>query len=123
MLTVNALVAADSVLIPSKTDFLSMSGVTQTLEVIEEVRARGNHELSIVGILPTLYDARSTKHDGLILEQIRNVGEQLGICVFDAIHQSSAYKHASVEGESVLEYDARTHGISTYELIGQQIYA
>ena len=123
VLTINALVAADGVLIPSKTDFLSMSGVTQTLEVIEEVRQQGNHELSIIGILPTLYDARSSRHDGLILEQIRNVGASVGICVFEPINQSVSYKQASIEGESVLEYDARTPGISTYELIGQRIYA
>ena len=123
LLTVNALVAAHGVLIPSKTDFLSMSGVTQTLEVIDEVRANANPTLSIVGILPTAYDARSTKHDGRILEQIRLVGNQHGIHVFEPVHLNVAYKQASVEGTSVLEYSPGAPGIDVYELIGQHIYA
>jgi chromosome partitioning protein len=93
------------------------------LEVIDEVRANANPSLEILGILPTAYDARSTKHDGRILEQIRKVGQQQGIRVYEPIHQAVAYKQASVAGTSVLEHAPDAPGIETYELIGQHIYA
>ena len=62
ILTVNGLSAARDVLIPAKTDLLSIMGVPLLLDTIENIRRRANPELRILGVLPTLYHPRNT-HD------------------------------------------------------------
>jgi chromosome partitioning protein len=71
MLTVNALNAADGVLIPVKTQLLSLIGLTQILETIRKVRRRANSRLKVVGILPTMHHARHA-HDSEVLREIRD---------------------------------------------------
>jgi chromosome partitioning protein len=70
MLTVNALNAADSVLIPVKTQLLSLVGLTQILDTISKVRRRANPELKVEGILPTMHQTRAA-HDAEVLNGIR----------------------------------------------------
>ena len=70
MLTVNALNIADGVLIPVKTQLLSLIGLTQILETIRKVRRRANPQLRVVGILPTMHHVRHS-HDGEVLKEIR----------------------------------------------------
>ena len=62
LLTVNALVASDAVLIPCKTDYLSIMGISLLLETIENTRRRANPRLRLIGILPTMFNARAL-HD------------------------------------------------------------
>ena len=69
MLTVNALNVANGVLIPVKTQLLSLIGLTQILETIRKVRRRANPGLKIVGILPTMHHARHA-HDGEVLREL-----------------------------------------------------
>ncbi len=70
MLTVNALNAADGVMIPVKTQLLSLIGLTQILETIRKIRRRANPRLKVLGILPTMHHARHA-HDGEVLREIR----------------------------------------------------
>ena len=69
MLTVNALNAADAVLIPVKTQLLSLIGLSQILETIRKVRRRANPRLKVLGILPTMHHARHA-HDAEVLREI-----------------------------------------------------
>ena len=78
MLTVNALNAAHGVLIPVKTQLLSLIGLTQILETIRKVRRRANPQLKIVGILPTMHHARHA-HDGEVVREIREHYRELRI--------------------------------------------
>jgi chromosome partitioning protein len=78
MLTVNALNAAHGVIIPVKTQLLSLIGLTQILETIRKVRRRANPQLRIVGIVPTMHHARHA-HDGEVLREIREHYHELRI--------------------------------------------
>src|SRR5206468_8575398 len=103
LLTVNALSAADSVLIPMTCDYYTMLGVRLLLETVREIQAEVNPELRIEGVLPTRYDAR-TVHAREILEQTKKaLGEE--IRVFDSVvRESVRFKEAPITGRSILEY-------------------
>ena len=65
LLTVNGLVAADSVIIPVQTQYYAMKGLNNLVKVINTIRLKLNHDLRILGLLPTFYDARTnlaTRH-------------------------------------------------------------
>ena len=78
MLTVNALNAADAVLIPVKTQLLSLIGLSQILETIRKVRRRANPRLKVLGILPTMHHARHA-HDAEVLREIALSYQELPI--------------------------------------------
>ena len=120
-LTVNALTAANKVLIPCKTDYLSAMGITRLLQTIEEVRMHANPELEIIGVLPTIYTARAG-HDNEVVAQLKRIAEAADIPVFDAIHRATAFDRSSVEGRSVLELAPLTPGIQVYRQIAQSLY-
>ena len=101
LLTINSLVAANSVLIPVKTDYLSIMGVPLLLETIENVRRRQNPQLDIMGVLPTMFNARN-KHDNDALSEIKESLEP-HIRVFAPINRSTHFDNAAAEGRSTLE--------------------
>jgi chromosome partitioning protein len=103
LLTVNALSAADSVLIPMTCDYYTMLGVRLLLDTVREIKEEVNPNLRIEGLLPTRYDAR-TLHAREILDQTRSA---LGgdIKVFDTIvRESVRFKEAPITGRSILSF-------------------
>lgn len=118
LLTINALTAADSVLIPVQCEFLAMRGIRVLLQTIEKVRAKLNPRLEILGILGTMYDSR-TIHAREVLEELRSVfGQQ----VFDVVIKSSIkFAEAPVAQRPILEY-ARSHkGAMAYRTLAEVI--
>ncbi|ABA56526.1 MULTISPECIES: ParA family protein [Nitrosococcus] len=101
LLTINALTTADAVLIPVKTDYLSIMGIPLMLETIEDVRRRPNPRLEIIGVLPTMFDVRNS-HDNEALAELRNSLEP-DIHVFDPISRSTSFDKSAAEGRSTLE--------------------
>jgi len=101
LLTVNALVAADSVLVPVKTDFLSIMGLQLLLRTIASVRRRQNPNLAITGILPTMFDSRNN-HDNGALEQLKTTYSS-DLHVFEPIGRSTQFDNAAMDGRSTLE--------------------
>jgi chromosome partitioning protein len=120
LLTVNALSAADSVLIPMACDYYTMLGVRLLLDTVREIQAEVNPDLKIEGVLPTRYDAR-TLHAREILEQTRQaLGE--GVRVFDSIvRESVRFKEAPITGRSILEYAGASDGARAYRSLAQEI--
>lgn len=104
IMTVNALVAADSVIIPSQPSFLSAKGLDLLLHTVAKVRRSINAELKIDGILLTMVDSR-TNNDREIVNELRmGVGRQLRI--FDTvIPRSIRAVEATRSGESIFAYD------------------
>jgi len=100
LLTVNALAAAHQVLVPVKTDYLSLMGVSLLLETVERVRARLNPGLEIMGVLPTMYDRRNAHDREALDELIELLGERQR--VFKPIGRSTVFDQASVEGVATL---------------------
>lgn len=104
MLTVNAYVAADSLIIPMAPEILSLLGVSQIRETIETVRQCYNSRLQVLGILLNKYNARLTLNRE-VLEMSEQIAAQLQTKVFDtAIRGSVAVAEAPAHGESVITY-------------------
>ena len=120
LLTVNALSAADSVLIPMACDYYTMLGVRLLLETVREIRDEVNPQLRIEGVLPTRYDAR-TLHAREILEQTR---QALGstIRVFDTVvRESVRFKESPITGRSILSYATSSEGAKAYRALAEEI--
>jgi chromosome partitioning protein len=120
LLTVNALSAADSVLIPMTCDYYTMLGVRLLLETVEEIKAEVNPELRIEGLLPTRYDAR-TLHAREILDQTRGA---LGgsVRVFDTVvRESVRFKESPITGRSILQYAGSSDGARAYRALAEEI--
>jgi chromosome partitioning protein len=111
LLTINALVAADAVLIPVKTDYLSIMGIPLLIETIENVRKRLNPHLGIVGVLPTMFSVRNT-HDNEALSELHRSLKPIQI--FEPISRSTWFDKSAVEGRSTLELRPDTPGVQNY---------
>lgn len=120
LLTVNALTAADAVLIPVKTDNLSFRGVERLIQTIEKVQARLNPTLQIIGILPTQYNPRNI-HDNETLQKVQLALERRRIHMFDPVNRSTAYDKASIEGKPTLEIAPNTPGVQVYYQVAQAL--
>jgi len=120
LLTVNALSAADQVLIPMSCDFYSMIGVTLLLDTIREIQVEVNPKLKIMGILATRYDAR-TLHAREVLERTKNeIGQ--GLRVFEPlIKESVRFKESPIVGQSILEYAGNTDGARAYRALAEEV--
>ena len=116
ILTVNALTAADSVLIPFQAETLSDRGVGQLLETIEDVRHYTNESLSVLGGVATMYDSRTN----LGKKVLREVQEVHGLNVIQPpVPRSVRVAEAPGEGVSVLEHARRSRSAEAYrELAG-----
>ena len=122
MLTVNALVAADSVIIPSQPSFLSAKGLDLLLKSVSKVRRTINPGLAIDGILLTMVDRRTNNANAVISSLRRDVGQRLR--VFDSeIPHSVRAAEAALKGGSIFAYDktskvADAYGRLTKEVMG-----
>ena len=120
ILTTLALTAAQSVLIPLQCETLSHRGVGQLLDTIYDVKRMTNRRLSVLGVLPTLFDAR-TSHGRLVLERI---GSDYGVPVLDpAIPKSIRFAEAPAVGRSVLSTARRSKGATAYRDVAAKLLA
>ncbi len=104
ILTVNAYVASDGLIVPMEAEVLSLVGITQLQETIETVRSTYNPHLKVLGILVNKFNGRLTLSKD-ILELAQEVAEQLGSQVFQAkIHRGVGVAMAPAHGQSVLTY-------------------
>ena len=125
LLTLNALVAAEGVLIPLQTEFYAMEGLSQLLKTVEQVRARQNPKLDIEGVVLTMHDKRNRLSD-LVAADVRAA---LGSRVFETmIPRNVRLSEAPSHGIPALLYDIRCPGSEAYmalarEMISQQARA
>jgi chromosome partitioning protein len=120
LLTVNALVAAAEVLIPLQADFLSMRGLSILLDVIDTVRKKLNPDLSIAGMLLTMYSPR-TRHSREVLDELRGAfGNQVYPMV---IPGSVRFRESPAAGLSIIEYDSAHAGAEAYRELARRIAA
>ena len=118
LLTLNALVASDHVLIPVQPEFFSLEGIVKIRESIEEVRTRWNPKLTIIGVLPT----QVTHRRKLTQEVIKTLQEELGEILFKAgIHDAAAVAESSGHAQSVIEYDRSSRGAQDYLTAAEEL--
>jgi chromosome partitioning protein len=122
LLTLNALVAAHSVLIPLQCEFYALEGLSQLLSTIERIQSHLNPFLELMGIVLTMYDVRSSLSDYVV----RDVRKHLAHKVFRTlIPRNVKVSEAPSHGQPVLIYDVRSPGALAYmnlasEIIGKQ---
>jgi chromosome partitioning protein len=120
LLTVNALIAANSILVPLQTEFFALEGLSQLLQTIERIRARFNPELSILGIALTMYDRRNN----LSAQVADDVRACLGKVVFDTvIPRNVRLSEAPSHGLPALIYDHRCPGSEAYIALARELIA
>jgi chromosome partitioning protein len=121
LLTVNALAAADLVLVPVKTDLLSTLGVPQLLDTIGKVRRRANPGLRILGILPTMFNP-GYGHDIEVLDEIR---ESFGrsIRIFDPVRRSTGFDRAAGAGRPLVALSPASPGADSYRRLAEAVEA
>ena len=119
IITVNALTAADSVLVPLQCETLSHRGVGQLMETITDVQRLTNPGLSILGVLPTLFDGRTT-HARAVLADL---GPRYGVRVFSPISRSIRFAEAPAAGRSILATSGTSRGANDYRTLANDILA
>jgi chromosome partitioning protein len=119
LLTVNAMVAADSVLVPLQSEFFALEGLSQLMLTIREVRRTANPSLRIEGVLLTMYDRRNN-----LSQQVeKDVRDTLGDLVFDTvIPRSVRVSEAQSYALPVLSYGPTSKGSVAYRAIARQIF-
>lgn len=118
LITVNALVASDSVAIPVQTEFFALEGLGKLLNTIKIVQTRLNKELQIEGILMTMYDGRLRLCNQVVAE-VRRHFEEL---VFNSmIHRNTRLSEAPSFGKPVILYDADSKGAINYLNLAKEI--
>ena len=111
VLTLNALTAADEVIIPLQCEMLSHRGVGQLLDTVHDVQRILNPSLKVLGVLPTMFDGR-TNHARAVLA---DVSDRYGLPVLEpAIPKSVRFAEAPAAGRSVLATAGRTRGADAY---------
>jgi len=120
LLTINALSAADSVIIPLQAEFLPMKGVGLLLDTVNRVKYRINPNIDIAGILLTMASSR-TLHSREVIEVTRRVfGGR--IRVFDSVIPASVrFKEAPAAGESILTYAPKSDGANAYRQFTEEV--
>lgn len=104
ILTINAYVSSDSLIVPMEAEILSLVGITQLLDTIQSVRDSFNPDLKVLGILLNKYNPRLTLSRE-VLEMAEEVAQQLDSHVFEPkIHRGVAVAMAPAHGQSVLTY-------------------
>lgn len=120
LLTVNSLVAADTVLIPIQSEYYALEGLGQLLETVQLVQDNLKPSLSIMGAVATMFDRRN-KLSGAVLEELRKFFPGK---IFDTvIPRSVKLAEAPSYGRSILHYDAKSSGAKAYASLAQEVLA
>ena len=120
LLTINALACADAVLIPLECEYFSLRGVALLMETIEKVGDRLNPDLSVLGILPTMYDPR-TLHTREVRQRVI---EAFGELVFDTvINRTVRFPETTVAGEPITTWAPTSAGAEAYRALAREVLA
>jgi len=118
LLTLNAMIAADSILIPIQCEFFALEGISQLMDTIERVRSSFVSNLEIEGILLTMYDDRTN----LTRQVESDLREFFGKAVFKTvIPRSIRLAEAPSYGKPIIEYDARSRGAESYIQLANEV--
>ncbi len=118
LLTINAFVAANGVIVPVQCEYLSLRGLVQLENTLAMVRENLNPEVRVQGIVPTMYDGR-TLH---AREAIEILEEHFGDLVYDTrIRKTVRYAEAPVKGSSVLRYDPTGPAAQAYRDLAKEV--
>src|SRR2546427_1154923 len=118
LLTINAFVAANGIIVPVQCEYLSLRGLVQLENTLSMIRENLNPQVEIQGILPTMYDSR-TLHSR---EAVEILQENFGDLVFGTkIRKTVRYAEAPVKGLSILRYDPTGQAAEAYRELAREV--
>ncbi|HEX5466288.1 MAG TPA: AAA family ATPase [Candidatus Limnocylindrales bacterium] len=119
LLTINGLVAADSVIIPVQTQYYALKGLTALVKVINQIRAKGlNRDLRVLGLLPTFYDGRTILGREM-LDELRELGDHH---VFSSIiRQTVKLGEAPLTGRPVTAYASTSEAARSFRELAREV--
>jgi chromosome partitioning protein len=118
LLTINAFVASDDVIIPLQCEYFGMKGMQQLLNTVDRVKAKLNPKLKVAGILPTIFKAR-TLHSQEVLQAVK---DHFGTIVFDfAVKDSIRFAESPLAGASILQYAGHSDGAQSYRALAEAV--
>lgn len=118
ILTVNALIAANSVLIPIQCEYFALEGVSELMETIQEIRRAGNSQLEIEGVLLTMFDERTNLSNQVMADLKAFFGEKVFSSV---IPRNIRLGEAPSHGRPILLYDIKSKGAEAYIRLAKEI--
>ena len=118
LLTLNALVAADGVIVPLQCEFFALEGLAQLMRTLDLVRGRFNPKLSLQGVVLTMFDKRNNLSESVAAD----VRQHLGAVVYEtAIPRNVRVSEAPSHGKPVLLYDLRCPGSQAYVTLASEL--
>ncbi len=118
LLTINALTAADTVLVPIQCEYYALEGLTQVMKTINLVKRKLNPNLEMEGVVFTMYDARTN----LSLEVVESVKSNLNQTIYKTIiPRNVRLAEAPSHGMSINLYDSRSTGAESYRLLAAEV--
>ena len=118
LITINAFVAADQVIIPLQCEYFGLKGMQQLHRRVERVRLKLNPKLKVAGILPTIFKAR-TLHSQEVLQLVR---QHFGDLVYNfAVKDSIRFAESPLAAVSILQYASSSEGANAYRKLAEEI--
>ena len=118
ILTINALTAADTVLVPIQCEYYALEGLNQVLKTVDLVKRKLNPELELEGVVFTMYDARTN----LSLEVVESVKSSLNRTIYKTIiPRNVRLAEAPSHGMSINLYDSRSTGAESYRMLAAEV--
>ena len=118
MLTINALTAADTVLVPIQCEYYALEGLSQVLKTVDLVKRKLNPDLELEGVVFTMYDARTN----LSIEVVESVKSSLNRTIYKTIiPRNVRLAEAPSHGMSINLYDSRSTGAESYRLLAAEV--
>lgn len=118
LLSLNALTAADLVLVPVQAEYYALEGLGQLLDVVQRVRAGLNPRLELLGIVITMYDSRTSLSDQVVQEIQKHFGAKM---LKTIIPRNVRLAEAPSFGKSILEHDKWSKGARSYKSLAKEI--
>lgn len=118
LLAVNALAASDGVLVPLQCEYYALRGMALLFATIQKVKERINARLQIEGIIPTMYDARSTHHKEVLLRVLEAFGD---LTFHTVIPKTVKFSEATVATEPITNYASSSPGAVAYRRVAAEL--
>jgi chromosome partitioning protein len=118
LLTVNALTAADGVLVPLECEYFALRGVALLKDTIEKVRDRTNDDLQIIGLLGTMYDSRTLHGKEVLATLVEGWGD---LVFHTVIRRTVKFSDSTVAGEPITEYATTSPGAESYRQLAREV--
>jgi chromosome partitioning protein len=119
LLTVNALTAADSLLIPVQSEYYALEGLGQLLQVVQMVRGGLNPGLELLGVIMTMYDGRTSLSEQVKAEVERHFGDKV---FTEVVPRNIRLAEAPSHGKSIFEHDKWSKGAKAYKNVAKEVH-